>query len=335
MHPDLQLTILSEMMTALQARATAAIEGDLEVLRDLHALTYGTVSGRNLLPVYYAGLDASSISALVTRPNAFSNTSADREFIDTKLSHMSLCILGILRLSTHGHIPASASPDLWWQLWPWAKFRRHLSRFSVGRRSPQGSLPLSELFVAIICNLKRHDVTTKMIAATQGFCGLVFRMWALFLQDSDLEDNDALVQFCTQIVADVVFRDIRDFEVDEGAGGTTTSLASLVVKHIDCIAEHRHPSNAEYSILTFIPVVYEKSASYAPFYQSLLHQGVVKSLTAAALHFAPMPYSQVLNLFLTFFWHLVRYLMTPFEHTLIIQTSPSGLAEWLAPPSGV
>ncbi|KAJ7936096.1 hypothetical protein B0H13DRAFT_1853789 [Mycena leptocephala] len=79
---------------------------------------------------------------------------------------------------------------------------------------------------------------TALLQNTPHFRVLIVRMWAVFLENPNLEDETGKFRFCTYIQScPSVTKDWHFEEKVEGAGGMKTLVAALIVKHLKCLAD--------------------------------------------------------------------------------------------------
>ncbi|KAJ7101637.1 hypothetical protein C8R44DRAFT_809103 [Mycena epipterygia] len=251
MHPSLDPKSLSNLPSNLRNCGTADLPGNPSA-HNLRAL-YGHLPYRrclgHFLPGYFAVFDPSIMSMLLARLDA---ALPNLDFFDTTLSQMFECLEALVWLHNRGFIPSAAAPDLWARLWPFIRFidtyRDSLPDIEV-LCDPKS---VYELLFATISMLEEYEATAQLIPATPGFRILLFRMWTVFLLDPD-PDAQEFVDFCTDMFRWPDISEDRDFdEAIEGAGGSLLSLASIFVRHIDCVVQHPRPSNALYSLLSIL-----------------------------------------------------------------------------------
>ncbi|KAJ7144286.1 hypothetical protein C8R44DRAFT_725240 [Mycena epipterygia] len=318
----------------LKNRATAAINGNLEALRALYARS--AHSRDNFLPVYHIGLDASIVSTFSARLHSASdsNPSSEFDFFETKLSHMFLCLKGILRLHASGLVPLASFPDLWSQLCPFIRFidtyRDSLPDVEVLRDSKL----LYEQFLAALCMLREHKATEELITGTPRLHVVLFRMWAVFLQEPSNVGGKEFLDLCTYMQDWPDLSDDRGFdEALEATGGTRTALASLFVRHVNCLVNDPRPSLAHLSLQFSFPILVPSMHSRAmvddDFRQALIDHGVIEALTGAAVECCLSPVLSVEPLlFDNCVVHTYQYLLAPCGHNLIIRCLRAGFLKW-------
>ncbi|KAJ7160466.1 hypothetical protein C8R46DRAFT_1223953 [Mycena filopes] len=182
----------------IQARAVAAAGGDVEAFRLLHDTIRVTKNRSKFLPMYYAGLAGDAISNLTAQLRSDSNKQDIWAFIQfADCYHEVLLVL-------------AAIPDL---------------------------EMLYGVILPLACFLQHHGPAAALIDATHGFRVFLFRMLAVSLESPEIGDKTGsfavfsiFIQRGPRIVEPWHFE-----EAVEGAGGTKTLLAALLVKHAQCV----------------------------------------------------------------------------------------------------
>jgi hypothetical protein len=108
-------------------------------------------------------------------------------------------------------------------------------------------------------------------------------MWAVFLENPNLEDETGKFRFCTYIQScPRVTKDWQFEEKVEGAGGTKTLVAALIVKHLKCLADQKQLSVAINSLgyPSTISTIHDNFQEDDEFRDSLIEQGIVPALTS-------------------------------------------------------
>ncbi|KAF7333859.1 MYND-type domain-containing protein [Mycena venus] len=183
-----------------------------------------------LLPVFYAYLDPA-------------RTPAAAALAEPRFSAQSSSIMpAYFSLMALPHIPApsrSACIALWNRAWSWCQFL-HEYRDNVADLAPPRNL--YNIFVGLLCYVQSWDPTLAITVTTPGLCVIVAAAWANFLDLGDIQRLNHLARFF-----------LRDAdgkppghrlpwleEYIEGAGGSPSDLASLVVRHIR-LGLHKKP----------------------------------------------------------------------------------------------
>ncbi|KAJ7364621.1 hypothetical protein DFH08DRAFT_275129 [Mycena albidolilacea] len=126
MYPSLAMRNLENLPIALRGREKAAANGSHVPLAGLQLLPTNVP---RLPPVYYAGLDVAAMPSLLTQLD--SGTEFDLESVIDKLSHVMICLQGLLLLDDQSRTPIPSSPDIWARAWPWigSSFSTRIGRF--------------------------------------------------------------------------------------------------------------------------------------------------------------------------------------------------------------
>ncbi|KAJ7738037.1 hypothetical protein DFH07DRAFT_85951 [Mycena maculata] len=142
-------------------------------------------------------------------------------------------LLSIYRLAD---ISVEAFLDLWPNLWKWAHFfQMNCDRiFTEEQDDLEGGICLS--FISFLGRLPLSDAAIEMILATPKAVYAIARAWRCRVKDDDPDLSDgypAIARLLLENTGSLMTTTIQ--EVVDGAGGTHTDLASLIVSHIDAI----------------------------------------------------------------------------------------------------
>ncbi|KAJ7433287.1 hypothetical protein B0H11DRAFT_2122338 [Mycena galericulata] len=319
-HQSLALRHLSKLPVAIRRRAQDALNGNTDELRALNGMIHYTPTATYLLPLYYAGLDVAEMPSLLARLD--SEAEQDLTSVVSKLSHIVVCIEGIMILDGNRRLPAPASVDLWERAWPWIEFlgthRDTLPHIPV--LSQVNPLSLVDALV------RDNQDTAALVRATPGFLIYSFRAWALCFDQARLTPiTPAFEIFCTFIQDfPLTITDERDFaEAIEGSGGNRILLARLCVNHVKCVAKSNVITGGVSSMQSVIMLLQRRCEVDESFRKILIDEGVVTALTSAACRFsvAFAAHDQYFNLS----WAVRYYLNAPFGHDTATEALRAGL----------
>lgn len=281
-----------------------------------------------LLPLYYKLLDPAIITTVLAHLQTCSNADGGsfHDFFGTINAQMFISLESLENIDAQGALPVARSPDFWDRLWPWIGFFN-----TYGENLPLLDGDLEEtyaLFFSIILLLRRHNTTATSIHSTPGFRIFIFRRWSQLLK----QPMRRLPEFCAYIRDGPALSNDQDFEeAVEGSGGTRTSLAALIVRHIKYILELKEMSKTVDSLLYIIPIAKNKSAQDESFSRALIHEGIVKCLSSAAYRLSIPPFYFQPNLFSTCANPLLAYLDTGSRHDLFVECLRAGILRLLFP----
>ncbi|KAJ7463928.1 hypothetical protein FB451DRAFT_1264212 [Mycena latifolia] len=229
-----------------------------------------------LLPALYSHLDPSRIPHL------------DR--LDTELSASSepvVILMGAIAalgcISVVGpRIPLEACADFWPRIWPWSRFIHTYLECIPG--APPEKLVCIQ-FLQILSRFQTHHETWKLIETTPGVGVIVARTWVLLLSAAIRAGNepDATFVLLCRLLSQASQNDFPHVVEDysEGAGGSASHLASLILEHINygltrgdspaCL-----PTLA--SVLSFVIKHYEEPSS-EPLRTALLSRGFPEAVS--------------------------------------------------------
>ncbi|KAJ7113110.1 hypothetical protein C8R44DRAFT_984922 [Mycena epipterygia] len=218
---------LSRLPTSIKIIAISAANGCLADLKLLQEAVYHRTSlFAGALPAFYANLDPADI------PTSEKMDALDPAAGDT-LYRALISVQALYRGFTS--IPSELLSHLWPRVWPWLQFLDTYAYFLVG--APVAATNCVQSLLQIR-QFQEDPHTAALIDLTPGVCILVARAWA-FLLRAPIPNDDALAALCDLIGRPRQSRplddDILQLHIDElieGAGGSPTDLAELVVTHI-------------------------------------------------------------------------------------------------------
>ncbi|KAJ7176217.1 hypothetical protein C8R43DRAFT_555901 [Mycena crocata] len=234
MHQSLRLQISRFPPTIRKAAAAASgPNGSLDSLEHLCSLMpYMTrVNAGRLLPVFYSHLDSAGIP-----------TPAEMDAPRMSLDRVAKAMSALKALySINIHIPYPAGPDVWPRVWHWARFLRTF-REQILELNPPSEAEMCLDFLLFCGYFLSHNPTSELILATPGFRFMLARCWfCLSLIDTfrgwrddvgmgfrDAATSD-LSRYLRRLNATPAFLE----EFSEGAGGSISDLASIVIQYFD------------------------------------------------------------------------------------------------------
>ncbi|KAJ7118504.1 hypothetical protein C8R43DRAFT_1035933 [Mycena crocata] len=281
--PGLTPAAFSRLPLAIRRIAMRAADHDLEELARLSERIKGRASYFEAsLPAFYANLDPTDI------PHP--------EEPGGPVAAALLSLQLLYEAFSASSVPQELFRHLWLRMWPWMEFIHTNSLTNEAKNCVHFFLQIRQL---------QDDVhTADLIERTPGVRILVGRAWT-FLLDAEISlgDEDGLLA-----IADVVGRfrqlsmhplDPSDFqlhveELIEGAGGTSTDFAQLIVRSFWAVLSDGDGALSEDNILLFQGLlVFLQSPQYHPYFpvEAFLACGIFKPLfcVVCALNIAPIP----------------------------------------------
>ncbi|KAJ7731557.1 hypothetical protein DFH07DRAFT_968715 [Mycena maculata] len=278
MHASLHRRNFSNLSTRLRVRATAAADGCLDALLKLSA-DPDRPGGAMILPAYYAALDVTSISRLLDQMDSPSALNSPPVVISVTRAIVSL--EAISSLTSVKLVDKEAFPDLWPRIWAWINF---LDMYRECLHSINPAFDASRcygVYVSVIAAMRKHRATASIIDSTHGVRAVVTRAWSVRLQGDKLHDKvfGTICEFLDRVLAITVPQNFE--EVIEGAGGTMTALAKLVISHLTHVLADDRTHNRAYSISSLLELL---GHGVAPeFTDALLRAGIVPPITSAVI----------------------------------------------------
>ncbi|KAF7361047.1 MYND-type domain-containing protein [Mycena sanguinolenta] len=316
MHRSLALERLHELPFSLRRRALAAASGDAE---ELGLLNMSPANVARLLPLYYAGLEAADIPPLLAQLD-LSSTGSGFQAFTRKLSHVVMCLQGILLFDTHrpSGLSAPLSADLWARVWPWMLFldtyRDNLPRLNITDVNP----------LSLIMVLGQHGEVSRSMRMTPGFFVVVFRAWKMILgQKTQLPGEFEILCACMHnLRLPGPITDDQFEEAIEGSGGSTLSFARLCVDHVKCVVKSVVPGGVD-SIWCVIACLHKRCEKDDSFRVTLVNQGILPALASAACRFSSPPFTTQNNLL--HMPRIIQYFITVSGHSMLTEALHRGL----------
>ncbi|KAJ7078775.1 hypothetical protein C8R44DRAFT_825108 [Mycena epipterygia] len=279
MHPALQLSRLDRLPPAIRRTASAAARGSAEHLKRLEARLREIPDLEQLLPVFYANLDPQYIP---------SGDQLDIPTIFTDDGVVCRASISLTSLFSIIGIPLPVFQEIWPALWKWMlfldAFRDHLPE-SVDVNIGTG-------FLLFAGGFGRSKDIMSIMSSTTGFRRMLARAWVLLLRPGN---RVAPVGFealtMTLLIQMKVANRKHVEEVIEGAGGTLSDLAFLVIAYIDRVRPDTGPPVRQDSrlhglLIDFVEDVDKFLAddkvdreALGPFSAALLSAGIIPALT--------------------------------------------------------
>ncbi|KAJ6564477.1 hypothetical protein B0H19DRAFT_1068022 [Mycena capillaripes] len=273
-------------LTIFKRMGLLAADGSLKHLRQIECIK-NDVSEDVMeklvvyLPVFFANLDIARIPSedKVDNPCTFTEGAVI-------CAEISLDCIYSLTMTFGPGIPPGAFPDLWPRMWAWIQFfDSYREQFPGDNVAGSGFL----IFATAFCRFGSN------LGLIPGFRRIVARAWGPIL---DCPNNlrqamgiDRVTELLFSLVRVKTRSDLE--EVIQGAGGSITELASLVVGYIDCITADggkptlRTERRLNGTLFNFVDDVDRVLASVAfkgnvlgPFSAALLASSIVRSLIA-------------------------------------------------------
>ncbi|KAF7351727.1 hypothetical protein MSAN_01605900 [Mycena sanguinolenta] len=232
-HPALAVENLSRLPPYLQEVATAAISGstkDLTRLCDLVRDPRAQISQLDLLlPVFYTLLDPGTIP----EPCRLDPDSSDSAHQSSVIGLIARAAASLDALRTLGELPPGVGAGLWPRVWQWVLFM-HTYREAIPHAS-ETRICLN-LF-RLMNQLLLESEMVEMIKTNPRVQFVVARGWVLLFDVKDsLTRIDGCSSLCRFFKAARFAQSVALEAFIEGAGGTLSHLASLIVNHITFFA---------------------------------------------------------------------------------------------------
>ncbi|KAJ6474329.1 hypothetical protein C8R45DRAFT_1011330 [Mycena sanguinolenta] len=229
-HPALGVENLSRLPPYLQEVATAAISGstkDLSRLYDLVRDPRAPIFQLDLLlPVFYTLLDPGTIP----EPCHLDPDSSDSTRQSSVIGLVARAAASLDALRTLGELPPGVGADLWSRVWRWMLFM-HTYREAIPHAPSETRICLN-LF-HLMNQLLLESEIVELIKTNPRVQFVVARGWMLLFDVNDLSTRiDGCNSLCRFFKAARYAQSVALEEFIEGAGGTLSHLASLIVKHI-------------------------------------------------------------------------------------------------------
>ncbi|KAJ7231115.1 hypothetical protein C8J57DRAFT_1581256 [Mycena rebaudengoi] len=326
LHPSLRQSSLLRLPRSLQplAQSAAKVDGSLEDLRQLYKSIPEPPGPQAalLLPVVWANLDPSGVPKTEEIDSIILSAIPHRRIAGAILSLETLSNIGRKNL-----IPRAAHSHLWLRAWQWIRF------LQTYWHCLENSRIFNELWMyvqmsGVIFTLGYDEGTVNLIRATPGVRTVLTRAWVLGVSIGDTGEGTlgAIGQYIRVMVTDVC-QAAHFAEFVEGAGGTTSDLASLLVDHI-LLAVRSPPSQITEAFLagaiTFLHFTHEPEGPFTT--ADLISHRMIDALLKA-IHVLVLPAlhhisSSTLKVSLTL---LVGLLCHPPGYTWIRDALRSGL----------
>ncbi|KAJ6448328.1 hypothetical protein C8R45DRAFT_1084501 [Mycena sanguinolenta] len=218
MHQSLRLKILSGLEPRKLAKATAAVNGSLPLLRTLVSVAGTTRDQMHVLPVFYHHLDPTKIP---------SDDEMDMEILPTDtadvITRAHLCMEG---LCNYLDFPPGSQRDLWERVWPWARF------FDVHPSRVAGA-PTQDIVRAHIFNI---IMTVEMPGPIAEIGILAAQIWESYFRDPHPASELALRRLTVFFGRGEEINPYSLHPFIEGAGGVD-ALATLLVKLVHYVLD--------------------------------------------------------------------------------------------------
>ncbi|KAJ7466181.1 hypothetical protein B0H11DRAFT_2048754 [Mycena galericulata] len=218
MHPSLRLAGISVLPASIRKTATSAARGSLEDLEKLRSMIADGSGSAALLAVFYIHLNPAGIPPADGPEADFSNG-------NDVVKRAWVSLLSIYALAD---ISVDAFLDLWPNLWKWVHF------FQINCDDLEGGICLP--FISFLGGIPLSDEAIQIILATPKTVYVITRGWRCRVKDDDPDLSHGYPAIARLLLANpgsLMTTTIQ--EVVDGAGGTHTDLASLIVSHVDAI----------------------------------------------------------------------------------------------------
>ncbi|KAJ7604941.1 hypothetical protein DFH06DRAFT_1487374 [Mycena polygramma] len=285
MHPSLRLSVLEVLPFTIRRIAISAAGGNLKDVQNIHRRikvdSYDAASV--FIPVFHACLDVARIPGeeLLDVPSTFTEGAVP-------CAEISLRGLYSMVINFGDPIHRDAIPDLWPRLWAWVQFAD-----TYRERFPDEGAAGSE-FINLVSAFT--NFYKPQLATTAGLRRVIVGAWGPILRcGHPLRTAFGIEVLTTTLFSVLKLRNRADVdEMIQGAGGSLTNLADLVVEYLARITYDggtpQLPDNREHrldgTIFDFINDVDRVMAqgtgdrtTLGPFTSALLSRAVVPALT--------------------------------------------------------
>ncbi|KAJ7165449.1 hypothetical protein C8R43DRAFT_1232544 [Mycena crocata] len=290
MHPALDPSRLNDLPPSLRRIALSAANGsDVDFQRLAARIRSNNIpdyQSRLFASLFYANLDPAEIIGgggedLITQYSLHSISLLNRAFESLDLF-----------ISIPMPHP-TAYPELWARAWPWIELF-YTTKDTNGPLQEQSDLYF--VLLKFITNMMKQDAEPML--STPGVRILVSRAWAIFLDSGD-QEGLSLVGYWFTVDKNKHGPDHMD-EFAQGAGGTLSDLAALVVRYI----KHGHGdgrslTESHLSVLSIASkflldtgdTTSTTDGPYSPYEAALLAHGLVGTITTVVytLNALPLP----------------------------------------------
>ncbi|KAJ7477397.1 hypothetical protein FB451DRAFT_1454099 [Mycena latifolia] len=325
MHPSLLLRNLSKLPSIWRRRAVAAADGSLD---DLLALAPLVISDRQvhqvlLLPVLYTTLDATPIPEIVVQFDSSSGPLAESK---TCISRCMFALHLLQCLCAERIAVSAAVADLWPRCWEWIRFidthREYLHWVPPAVAASTPILPVSTIMA-----MSLHHLVERLIRTTPGVRVVLVSGWDVLLAaDNLLGNKDTFFRLCDFLSSGLDLTGSGNLdEALEGAGGSRTHLASLVVKHITRVLLEDSIVNKAAPVSAIFPIVAQWLRDDIEFQKALLDQGIVTAVTSVACLLSRPPLNSDANVLKAFLTLLVQCSIHSPSHIWIQESLKAGL----------
>ncbi|KAJ7478726.1 hypothetical protein B0H11DRAFT_2028458 [Mycena galericulata] len=287
MHDSLHRRNFTKLPLLLRTRAAAAVEGSLDALVKLSIyVTDAKPCGALLLPVFFAGLNATDIPRLLVELDAPFLDSGSALLV-TAISRAYASLGAISYLLSEKLIPASAFGDLWPRTWSWIHLLDTHREAIIAISPIWDALRCFGLYASIIVAMSYHPPSAEVIDATDGVRVVLVRSWAVRLRGEDILEDNAFLSICGYISSTLNISVPRNLEeAIEGAGGTRDALASLIVEHITRVLAQDSGRNKAFSLSVVVQLlaheysVIPAGPIHSTLHEALLRHGIVAAMTS-------------------------------------------------------
>ncbi|KAF7350641.1 MYND-type domain-containing protein [Mycena sanguinolenta] len=230
MHPALHPDNLRRLPPPMRLVANAAISVDrapADLRRvEKYLATATQAQAKWMLPVFYINLDTAELPDL----DGFDMEAAPLNTVSA-VSRALIALYSVFAIKSVD----TAGPDLWVRVWPWARFL-HFYRAQLPGMTPLNESDFCLSFLSFAGRRSEDPETSALIMATPWFWYMLAQAWIHLPTAIGLLGR---MQACNDIGCFVVEEQVANpanmAQLVEGAGGTLSDLAGLVVSFIDDI----------------------------------------------------------------------------------------------------
>ncbi|KAJ7741812.1 hypothetical protein B0H16DRAFT_1890371 [Mycena metata] len=268
-HRSLGLDNLSKLPLTYRRLANAAVNGTVLDLQKFlgHCIASPFSKPKLFLPVFFANLDPAGI------PSVDQLDFVSRG-IDSPIARALLSLRALVVGRKSFELPEAASVDLWPRIWQWIYFLD-----TYREQFPEASDKESyALYVATILDLQTDRETSDLIDATPGVRVVVGRAWALFVGLDNCFEELGFRDVCRYLHQNLRPFDPRHISEVTGGIGSTTELASVIVRHLNHLTPLKEVPAAYYS--EGILLILDKTDNNRILKDALLATGIVRALTS-------------------------------------------------------
>ncbi|KAK7006340.1 hypothetical protein R3P38DRAFT_3037924 [Favolaschia claudopus] len=236
MHPALHPDSLKALPISIRRLAVLACKDGCTIenvarVRDAfvnHAQDLSPSQRNGLLPVLFHNLSPQPIPS-PEQLEAIDSVTSDA------ILRATICLDTTRFLHT---IPQSAGIDLWPRVWAWSHF---IATYREFLPEPPSQPHFETYFIVLVGQFRAHEETWALISRTPGFRAFLAEIWKI-LPSVEEPQREFIGRDIGNFLKGLRAREAATIEeLIDGAGGTVTDLAQVVIEHMKLVAERPSP----------------------------------------------------------------------------------------------